>query len=89
MDKMYLTWTHNYHNLLIDSLHLAAFSATPESFFILALSHRHICNVLAKFAYDTLQVFEQRGMFVVNSALYLNAMVPPTVASSISSNSML
>ena len=74
---------------LSPSLHLAAFSATPESFFILALSHRHICNVLAKFAYDTLQVFEQKEMFVVDSALYLNAVAPPTVTSSIPSNSML
>ena len=69
----------SYHSLLIDSLHLAAFSATPESFFILVLSHRHICNVLAKFAYDTLQVFGQREMFVVDSALYSNAVVPPTI----------
>ena len=80
---------HMDTQLLIDSLHLAAFSATPESFFILALSHRYICNVPAKFAYDTLQVFEQREMFVVDSALYLNAVVPPTVTSSISSDSML
>ena len=35
-----------------------------------------ICVVLAKFAYDTLQVFEQREMFVVDSALYSNAVVP-------------
>ena len=42
--------------LLSPSLHLAAFSATPESFFILALSHRHIYNVLAKFAYDIVAV---------------------------------
>ena len=75
--------------LLSPSLHLAALSATPESFFIIALSHRHICNVLAKLAYDTLQVFGQREMFVVDSALYLNAVVPPTVTSSIPSNSML
>ena len=71
--------------LLSPSLHLAAFSATPESFFILALSNRHICNVLAKFAYDILQVFEQKEMFVVDSALYLNAVAPPTVTSSIPS----
>ena len=75
--------------LLSPSLHLAALSATPESFFIIALSHRHICNVLAKLAYDTLQVFEQKEMFVVDSALYLNAVGPPTVTSSIPSNSML
>jgi hypothetical protein len=75
--------------LLSPSLHLAALSAMPESFFIIALSHRHICNVLAKLAYDTLQVFGQREMFVVDSALYLNAVAPPTVISSISSNSML
>ena len=48
-------------------------------------------SVPAKFAYDTLQVFEQSKMFVVDSALYLNAVVPPTVTSSesIPSNSML
>ena len=45
-------------------------------------------TVPAKFAYDTLQVFEQSEMFVVDSALYLNV-VPPTVTSSIPSNSML
>ena len=75
--------------LLSPSLHLAALSATPESFFNLALSHRLICNVLAKFAYDVLQVFEQREMLVVDNALYLNAVVPSTVSSSIPSNSML
>ena len=75
--------------LLSPSLHLAALSATPESFFIIALSHRHICNVLAKLAYDTLQVFGQREMFVIDSALYSNAVVPPTVTFSILSNSML
>ena len=75
--------------LLSPSLHLAVLSATPESFFIIALSHRHICNVLAKLAYDALQVFGQRQMLVVDSALYLNAVVPPTVTSSIPSNSML
>ena len=57
--------------LLSPSLHLAVLSDTPESFFIIALSHRHICNVLAKLAYDTLQVFGQREMFVVDSALYI------------------
>ena len=67
--------------LLLSQLHL--------SLFIIALSHRHICNVLAKLAYDTLQVFGQREMFVVDSALYLNAVAPPTVTSSIPSNSML
>ena len=75
--------------LLSPSLHLAALSVTPESFFIIALSHRHICNVLAKLAYDTLQVFGQGEMFVVDSALYLNAVAPPTVTSSIPCNSML
>ena len=86
---MYVTWIHSYHSRLIDTLHLATFSATTESFFILALSHRHICNVLAKFAYDTLQVFGQREMFVVDSSIYSNAVVPPTVTSSIPSNSIL
>ena len=75
--------------LLSPSLHLAALSAMPESFFIIALSHRHVCNVLAKLAYDTLQVLGQREMFVVDSALYLNAVAPSTVTSSIPSNSML
>ena len=84
-----LTSSLLFLNLYFFSLHLHILSATPESFFILALSHRHICNVLAKFAYDTLQVFEQKEMFVVDSALYLNAVALPTVTSSIPSNSML
>ena len=44
---------------------------------------------IAKFAYDTLRVLEWREMFVVDSALYLNAVALPTVTSSIPSNSML
>ena len=87
--KVYVTWTYSHHSLLIDSLHLASFSATPESFLTLALCHRHICNVLAKFAYDTLWVFEQREMFVFDSVLYLKAVVLPMVTSSIHSNLML
>jgi hypothetical protein len=74
---------------LSPSLHLAAFSATPQSFFTLVLSHRPICDNLAKFAYDTLQVFEQKEMYIVDSALYSNAVVPITAPSLIPSNSML
>jgi hypothetical protein len=74
---------------LSPSLHLAAFSATPESFFALVLSHRPICDNLSKFAYDTLQVFKQKEMYIVDSALYSNAVVPITAPSLIPSNSML
>ena len=64
--------------LLSPSLHLAS-----------SLSHRHIYNVLAKLAYDTLQVFEQKKMFVVDSALYLNAVAPPTTTLTTSLPSLL
>jgi hypothetical protein len=54
------------------SLHLIALSATPESFFCKALSQRNITNILAKLAYDTLQVFENKDIHIVDSALHTN-----------------
>jgi hypothetical protein len=45
---------------LCHSLHMNALSATPDSFFTLAISHRPISDILAKFAYDILQVFAKK-----------------------------
>ena len=54
------------------SLHLIALSATPESFFCKALSQRNITSILAKLAYDTLQVFENKDIHIFDSALHKN-----------------
>ena len=54
------------------SLHLIALSATPESFFCKALSLRNMTNILAKLAYETLQVFENKDICIVDSALHMN-----------------
>jgi len=42
------------------SLHCAALSATPASFLSLVLAHRPLSDILAKFAYDTLQYLERQ-----------------------------
>jgi len=49
-----------------------ALSATPDSFFTLAISHMPISDILAKFAYDILQVFEKKEIYLVDSTLYSN-----------------
>ena len=54
------------------SLHLIGLYATPKSFFCKALSQRNITNFLAKLAYDTLQVFENKDIHIVDSALHIN-----------------
>jgi len=41
------------------TLYQMALSATPVSFFLHVLSHRPICDILAKFAFDTLQIYQR------------------------------
>jgi hypothetical protein len=66
-----------------------ALSATPGSFFTRTISHRPISDILAKFAYDILQVFE-KGVFIWWTAFYSNSNAVNTSASTfIPSNSML
>ena len=76
---------------LCHSLHMNALSATPGSFFTLAISHRPISDILAKFAYDILQVFAKKEIYLVDSTLYSNsnAVVNTSASIFIPSNSML
>jgi hypothetical protein len=62
-----------------------ALSATPGSFFTLAISHRPISDILAKFAYDILQVFEKKEIYLVDSTLYFNSNAVVNTSASISS----
>jgi len=69
-----------------------ALSATPDSFFFtLAISHRPISDILAKFAYDILQVFEKKDIYLVDSTLYSNsnAVVNTSASTFIPSNELL
>jgi len=45
-----------------------ALSATPDSFFTLAISHMPISDILAKFAYDILQVFEKKDITLYSNS---------------------
>ena len=71
------------------SLHCAALSATPASFLSLVLAHRPLSDILAKFAYDTLQIFEKTEMYIADYTLYHNDAPAVILSNSMPRNSML
>jgi hypothetical protein len=71
------------------ALQLAALSATPDSFLSLILPHRALTDAIAKFAYDTLQIFQKKPLCVPGCDLFCNDDLATVLPPFTPKNSML